>query len=153
MSLADRSVKIPKGTVEDVLVQVDKFYYLVDFFVLDTELVAMGANYVPIILGRPFLATSNAIIIYRNGVMQLTFGNMTLELNIFHLSKKHVHPEKEDLEEVFLIDTIVEEQCEQLQLQEELIEKLAELPEKLDEPSYLCDVFVLGKRRKKSSPC
>ena len=117
LSLADRLVKIPKGTVEDVLVQVDKFYYLVDFVVLDIEPVVMGANYVPIILGRPFLATSNAIINCRNGVMQLTFGNMTLELNIFHLGKKHVHLEEEDLEEVCLIDTIVEEQCEQLQLQ------------------------------------
>ena len=63
----------------------------------------------PIILGRPFLATSNAIINYRNGVMQLIFSNMKLELNIFHLSKKHVHPKEEGLEEVCLIDTIVEE--------------------------------------------
>ena len=69
LSLADRSIKIPKGTVEDVLVQVDKLYYPVDFVVLDTEPVAVGANYVPIILGRPFLATSNAIINCRNGVM------------------------------------------------------------------------------------
>ena len=53
LSLADRSIKIPKGTVEDVLIQVDKFYYLVDFVVLDTEPVAVGTNYVPIILGRP----------------------------------------------------------------------------------------------------
>ena len=83
LSLADRSIKILKGTVEDVLIQVDKFYYLVDFVVLDTEPVAARANYVPIILGRLFLATSNAVINYRNGVMQLTFGNMTLELNIF----------------------------------------------------------------------
>ena len=83
-----------------------------DFVVLDTELVAVGANYVPIILGRPFLATSNAIINCQNGVMQLTFGNMTLELNNFHLSKKHIHLEEEDLEEVCLIDTIVEERCE-----------------------------------------
>ena len=62
LSLTDRSIKIPKGTVEDVLIQVDKFYYLVDFVVLDMEPVAVRANYVPIILGRPFLATSNAII-------------------------------------------------------------------------------------------
>ena len=62
-----------------------------------------------IILGKPFLATSNAIINCRNGVIQLTFGNMTMELNIFHLGKKHVYPEEEDLEEVCLIDTIVEE--------------------------------------------
>ena len=64
ISLADRSIKIPKGTVEDVLIQVDKFYYPVDFVVLDTEPIATWTNYVPIILGRPFLATSNAIINY-----------------------------------------------------------------------------------------
>ena len=92
LSLADRLIKIPKGIVEDVLIQVDKFYYPVDFVVLDTEPAAVGANYVPIILRRPFLATSKAIINCRKGVMQLTFGNMTLELNIFHLSKKHMQP-------------------------------------------------------------
>ena len=35
LSLVDRSVKIPKGIVEDVLVKVDKFYYPVDFVVLN----------------------------------------------------------------------------------------------------------------------
>ena len=105
LSLADRSVKIPKGIVEDVLVKVEKFYYLVDFVVLDTEPIAVGPNHVPIILGRPFLATSNAIINYRNGVMQLTFGNMTLEHNIFHLSNKNKPSEDErhDSDEVCLI--------------------------------------------------
>ena len=101
--LADRSVKIPKGIVEDVLMKVDKFYYQVDFVVLDTEPVAEGTNHVPIILGRPFLATSNAIINYRNGVMQITFGNMTLELNIFHLSSKHKSMEEQEPDEVYLI--------------------------------------------------
>ena len=62
LSLVDRSLKIPKGIVEDVLVKVDKFYYSVDFVVLGTEPVAEGTNHVPIILGRPFLTTSNAII-------------------------------------------------------------------------------------------
>ena len=66
LSLADRSVKIPKGTVEDILVKVDKFNYLVVFVVLNIKSVATRANYVPIILGRPFLATSNAIINCRN---------------------------------------------------------------------------------------
>ncbi|RVX07055.1 hypothetical protein CK203_030463 [Vitis vinifera] len=37
LSLVDRSVKIPRGMIEDVLVQVDKFYYPVDFVVLDTN--------------------------------------------------------------------------------------------------------------------
>ncbi|RVW78416.1 hypothetical protein CK203_051431 [Vitis vinifera] len=93
LSLVDRSVKIPRGIIEDVLVQVDNFYYPVDFVVHDTDPLVKEANYVPIILGRPFLATSNAIINCRNGLMQLTFGNMTLELNIFHMSKKLITPE------------------------------------------------------------
>nr|CAN79312.1 hypothetical protein VITISV_013032 [Vitis vinifera] len=96
LSLADRSMKIPRGMIEDVLVQVDNFYYPVDFVVLDTDPIVKGTNYVPIILGRPFLATSNAIINYRNGLMQLTFGNMTFELNIFYMYKNPINPEEEE---------------------------------------------------------
>ena len=133
LSLADRSIKIPKGTVEDVLIQVDKFYYPVDFVVLDTELATVGANYVPIILGRPFFATSNAIINGRNGVMQLTFGNMTLELNIFHLSKKHMQPEEDVPEEACIIDTILEEQANQWGMLDILNEELTECAEEREE--------------------
>ena len=106
LSLADRSVKIPKGIVEDVLVKVEKFYYSVDFLVLDTEPIESGPNHVPIILGRPFLGTANAIINCRNRVMQLTFGNMTLELNIFHLSNKYklVENENQGTDEVCSVD-------------------------------------------------
>ncbi|RVX04706.1 hypothetical protein CK203_024970 [Vitis vinifera] len=88
LSLADRSVKIPRGMIEDVLVQVDiSTIQWILLFLIRTQL-SKETNYVPIILGRPFLATSNAIINYRNGLMQLTFGNMTLELNIFYMCKK-----------------------------------------------------------------
>ena len=96
LSLVDRSVKIPKGIVEDVLAKVDKFYYPVDFVVLDTEPIENGTNHVPIILGRPFLATANIIINCRNEVMQLTICNMNLELNIFHLNNKHKLEETEN---------------------------------------------------------
>ena len=41
LSLAGRSIKISKGTIEDVLILVDRFYYLVDFVVLDTKPVAV----------------------------------------------------------------------------------------------------------------
>jgi hypothetical protein len=37
--LADRSMKRPRGIIEDVLIKVDKFYFPVDFIVIDTELV------------------------------------------------------------------------------------------------------------------
>ncbi|KAL6310789.1 hypothetical protein AAG906_017241 [Vitis piasezkii] len=131
LSLADRSVKIPRGVIEDVLVQVDNFYYPVDFIVLDTDPTVKEANLVPIILGRPFLATSNAIINCRNGLMQLTFGNMTLDLNIFYMSKKQTTPEEEEgLEELCIIDTLVEEHCNQ-NMQDKLNESLVDFEEGL----------------------
>ena len=36
LQLANRSVKVPRGIVEDVLIKVDKFYFPMDFIVLDT---------------------------------------------------------------------------------------------------------------------
>ena len=124
LSLVDRSVKIPKGIVEDVLVKVEKIYYPMDFVVLDTEPIAVGPNHVPRILGRPFLANSNAIINGRNGVMQLTFGNMTLELNIFHLSNKHKSgkDEGQEFDEVCSIGSSAGKSSAH-KLQEELIKK------------------------------
>ena len=147
LSLADRSIKIPKGTIEDVLIQVDKFYYPMDFVILDTEPVTVGANHVPIILGRPFLATSNAIINCRNGVMQLTFGNMTLELTIFHLSKRHMQPVEDDCEEVCIRDTILEEQANEQQEQDVLTQELSECLIEQQEPQ--CMSLVQGYWRKK----
>ncbi|RVW33147.1 Retrovirus-related Pol polyprotein from transposon 17.6 [Vitis vinifera] len=100
-----------------------------DFIVLDTDPTVEEANLVPIILGRPFLATSNAIINCRNGLMQLTFGNMTLDLNIFYMSKKQTTPEEEEgPEEVCIIDTLVEEHCNQ-NMQDKLNESLADFEE------------------------
>ena len=88
IQLADRSTRLPRGVVEDVLIRVGEFIYPVDFIVLETEKVANVANQIPVILGRPFLATANALINCRNGMMRLSFGNMTLELNIFNLQRQ-----------------------------------------------------------------
>ena len=52
LQLVDRSVKYPLGVIEDVLVKVGKFIFLVDFIVLDME----EDREVPLILGRPLLA-------------------------------------------------------------------------------------------------
>jgi hypothetical protein len=51
LQLADRSVKVPRGIVEDVLIKVDKFYFPVDFIVLDTEPVHNLVSQIPVILG------------------------------------------------------------------------------------------------------
>jgi hypothetical protein len=107
--LVDRSVKVPKGIVKDVLVQVDKFIYPVDFVVLDTQPVK-ACNSIPVILGRPFLATSNALINYRNELMKLSFGNMTLEMNVFNICKQP--GDDNDLKEVDFIEKLVYDQFE-----------------------------------------
>jgi len=98
--LANRSVTMPRGIVEDVLLQVDRFIYPVDFIVLDTQPVET-CNSIPIILGRPFLATSNALINCMNGVMKLSFGNMTLEMNVFNIYKQS--GDDNDLQEADLL--------------------------------------------------
>ena len=107
LQLADRSVKIPRGVVEDVLVQIDKFYFPVDFIVLDTQPVSNSNVQIPIILGRPFLATSNALINCRNGVLKISFGNMTLELNVFNVCK---HPTQDiEVHEVDFIEELIDQ--------------------------------------------
>jgi len=89
IQLADRSTRMPRGIVEDVLIRVGEFIYLVDFVVIETEKVSNVASQVPMILGRPFLITANALINCRNGMMRLPFGNMIVELNIFNMQ---THP-------------------------------------------------------------
>ena len=63
LQMADRSMASPKGVIEDMLIKVDKFIFLVDFVVLDME----EGEKVPLILGRPFLATSRALIDVKSG--------------------------------------------------------------------------------------
>ena len=58
LHLADRSLKHPRGVIEDVLVKVDKFIFPTNFIVLDME----EDKEIPIILGRPFLATGRPMI-------------------------------------------------------------------------------------------
>ena len=106
LQLVDRSVKIPRGIVKDVLVQVDKFHFPVDFVVLDTQPVVNQRTQFPVILGRPFLATANAIIHCRGGLMTLSFGNMTVNLNIFNVIKEI--GDEEDVCEVNMIDYVVQ---------------------------------------------
>ncbi|XP_042030649.1 uncharacterized protein LOC121777448 [Salvia splendens] len=71
LQMADRTVTYPKGIVEDVLVMVHDFIFPVDFIVLDME---EDVN-VPLILGRPFLATGKTLIDIAKGELTLYMGN------------------------------------------------------------------------------
>ncbi|XP_021762511.1 uncharacterized protein LOC110727253 [Chenopodium quinoa] len=71
LQLADRSVKFPFGVLEDVPLHVGKFFIPCDFVVMEMEEDA----HVPIILGRPFLATAGAIIDMKNGKITFEVGD------------------------------------------------------------------------------
>ncbi|CAN6453614.1 unnamed protein product [Victoria cruziana] len=83
IQMADRSVKAPRGVLEDVLLKIEDFIFPVDFVVLDMEGVD-AEHQTPIILGRPFLAIANACINCRTGVLEISFAGQKLRLNIFH---------------------------------------------------------------------
>jgi hypothetical protein len=51
LQLADKSMKRPRGIIEDILIKVDKFYFPVDFIVIDTKPVHNVGSQVLVILG------------------------------------------------------------------------------------------------------
>ena len=70
---------------------------------------------------------------------------MTLKLNIFYMSKKLITPEEEEgLEEVCIIDTLVDEHCNQ-KMQDKLNESLGDLEEGLSESSDVLATPLFNK--------
>ncbi|XP_070018912.1 uncharacterized protein [Nicotiana sylvestris] len=67
MQLVDRTVKRPSDILDDVLVQVGKFVFPVDFVIFDCRV----DEEIPIILGRPFLATGRALIDCETGELKM----------------------------------------------------------------------------------
>jgi hypothetical protein len=67
--MADQSFRRPGGVVKDVMVKIRDHYSPTDFMVLD-----MGEEYdVHLILGRPFLNTTGAIIYIRTREIYFQF--------------------------------------------------------------------------------
>ena len=89
LQLADRSLKHPREVIEDVLIKVDKFIFLADFIVLDME----EDKEIPIILGRPFLATGRAMIDVQRGELKLRVQEDEVKFNVFEAVR---HPAESD---------------------------------------------------------
>ncbi|KAL5837020.1 hypothetical protein ACOSQ3_014189 [Xanthoceras sorbifolium] len=77
--LADRSIRYPRGIVEDILIQVDKLIIPADFVVLDMDVERTTEKVLPILLGRPFMATTQTIIDVQNGKLSMTILGKTVE--------------------------------------------------------------------------
>ena len=78
LQMADRSKAQPEGILEDVLVKVGKFIFPVDFVIMQME----EDTQVPLLLGRPFLATGAALIDVQKGELTLRVGNEAVHFNI-----------------------------------------------------------------------
>ncbi|XP_073138625.1 uncharacterized protein [Henckelia pumila] len=78
LKLVDRSMKYPRGIVKNVLVKVDKLIFPIDFIIFD-----MDDDYeVPLILGRPFIATSRALIDVEKGELVLRMNDQQIVFNM-----------------------------------------------------------------------
>ncbi|KAL0303408.1 UNVERIFIED_CONTAM: hypothetical protein Sradi_6208900 [Sesamum radiatum] len=86
LQLADRSIKYPRGIVEDVLAKVEIFIIPVDFIVLDME---EDVN-MSLILGRPFLATSRALIDVQKCQLTLRVNDEHVVFDVFK-PMKYLH--------------------------------------------------------------
>ena len=91
LQMADRSMVKPEGVMEDVLVTVGKFVFLVDFIILDME----EGSQVPLLLGRPFLATGAALIDMQKGVLTLRVGEEATAFNLIK-SMQNIDTDREN---------------------------------------------------------
>ena len=59
LQLQDRSIVKPEGMLEDIIISIDSWEYHTDFLVLQPK---SQSNGYPLILGRPWLAITDAYI-------------------------------------------------------------------------------------------
>ena len=83
--------------IEDVLVKVDKFIFPADFIVLDME----EDKEIPIILGRPFLATGRVMIDVQRGELKLRVQEDEVKFNVFEAVRHLVESDT-----CFIVETV-----------------------------------------------
>ncbi|GKE43409.1 reverse transcriptase domain-containing protein [Tanacetum coccineum] len=110
LALANRSVAHPKGVAEDVFVKVGKFYLLADFVVVDYDVDPR----VPLILGRPFLRTTRALIDVHGEELTLRVNDEAITFTVGHTSRySRNHYDKMD-HQVNVIEVACEEYAQEV---------------------------------------
>ncbi|XP_048619900.1 uncharacterized protein LOC125592961 [Brassica napus] len=94
--LADRSVKLPIGILEDLPVKIGNCEVPTDFVVLEMDEEPRD----PLIFGRPFLATAGAMVNVRDGTIDLHLGKD----HILHFDIKEMMKKPTTQGEIFYID-------------------------------------------------
>ncbi|XP_048231241.1 uncharacterized protein LOC125370278 [Ricinus communis] len=83
LQLVDRSIKYPRGTVEDLLIQVGKLIISADFVVLDMKNILARDKEQKILIGRSFMGTTKTVIDVHNGKLTMTVLEETVEFKVF----------------------------------------------------------------------
>ena len=86
LSLGDKSLRYPRGMIEDVIVKVEGCCFSADFLVLDMTS-PENVKDSTIILGRPFLATVEANIDCKTGVVVMSYTRKRVPLKVFNKIK------------------------------------------------------------------
>ena len=97
IQLENRSITRPYGVVEDVLVKIHQFTFLVDFVIMDIE---EDAN-ISLILGRPFMLTAKCVVDMGNGNLEMSVEDQKVIFNLFEAIK---HPS--DNKTCFKVETV-----------------------------------------------
>jgi hypothetical protein len=80
LELADKTKVIPEGILDDIIVTLSSWEYPVEFLVIHSNDPTKGHL---VILGRPWLATSNAIIGCREDEMAISNGLSIQKITIY----------------------------------------------------------------------
>nr|GEW99497.1 reverse transcriptase domain-containing protein [Tanacetum cinerariifolium] len=114
LELANRSTTRPAGIAKDVFVKVGKFYFSTDFvvkFYFSTDFVVVDYVVdprVPLILGRPFLRTGQALIDVYGEELTLRVDDEAITFNVGQTSK-YSYKEAESINRIDVIDVACEE--------------------------------------------
>ncbi|XP_009784825.1 uncharacterized protein [Nicotiana sylvestris] len=123
LQLADRTVKRPFGILDDVLVQVGKFVFPADFVILDCRV----DEEIPIILGRPFLATGRVLIDCETRELKMRLNDKEITFNV---QKSMRRPnEFSNCSLINAVNVVPEEEYEALNIKDPLAACLMNLDE------------------------
>nr|GEV58981.1 reverse transcriptase domain-containing protein [Tanacetum cinerariifolium] len=104
-----RTISKPTGVAENVFVKVGKFYFPVDFVILDF----IADPRIPLILGRSFLSTAHTLIDVYEGEIILKHDDQSLTLNCGDIPSISYNNFK-SLNKVDLIDATCEEYSQEV---------------------------------------
>ncbi|GKA20432.1 reverse transcriptase domain-containing protein [Tanacetum coccineum] len=110
LELADRSTTRPTGIAEDVFVRVGKFHFPADFVVVDYVVDPR----VPLILGRPFLRTTRALIDVYGEELTLQVSDEAITFKVGNTSI-YSYNDAESINRIVVIDIACEEYSQEVQ--------------------------------------